>query len=130
MRMICKIQSTLDALGFKSHHVKVFDSTRQDPKLERSQALRMGGGYCCGGRSGDRMERNLCQIARPRLAVHEEFLRYAPTVVDELKKFWVNPTASGTAVGPTLERELKHKGAANGDMSYFAELIDYVEIAS
>tara|TARA_R110002072_G_scaffold301584_1_gene481646 strand:- start:2842 stop:5607 length:2766 start_codon:yes stop_codon:yes gene_type:complete len=33
-----------------------------------------------------------------------------------------------TAVEPTLQRELKHKGAANGDGSYSAELIGYVEV--
>jgi hypothetical protein len=32
-------------------------------------------------------------------------------------------------VEPALQRELKHKGAANGDGSYSAELIGYVEIA-
>jgi len=32
------------------------------------------------------------------------------------------------AVEPTLQRELKHKGAASGDGSYSAELIGYVEI--
>lgn len=31
-------------------------------------------------------------------------------------------------VEPTLQRELKHKGAANGDGSYSAELIGYIEI--
>jgi SNF2 family DNA or RNA helicase len=31
-------------------------------------------------------------------------------------------------VEPTLQRELRHKGAANGDGSYAAELIGYVEI--
>jgi superfamily II DNA or RNA helicase len=31
-------------------------------------------------------------------------------------------------IEPTLQRELKHKGAANGDSSYSAELIGYVEI--
>jgi hypothetical protein len=31
-------------------------------------------------------------------------------------------------VEPTLQRELKHKGAANGNGSYSAELIGYVEI--
>jgi hypothetical protein len=35
-----------------------------------------------------------------------------------------------TAVEPTLQRELKHKGAANGDGSYSAELIGYVEITN
>lgn len=33
-------------------------------------------------------------------------------------------------VEPTLQRELKHKGVVNGDGSYSAELIGYVEIAS
>lgn len=32
------------------------------------------------------------------------------------------------AVEPTLQRELKHKGAANGDGSYSAELVGYVEV--
>jgi hypothetical protein len=32
------------------------------------------------------------------------------------------------AVEPTLQRDLKHKGAANGDGCYSAELIGYVEI--
>jgi hypothetical protein len=34
----------------------------------------------------------------------------------------------GRVVEPTLQRELKHKGAANGDGSYSSELIGYVEI--
>jgi hypothetical protein len=33
-------------------------------------------------------------------------------------------------IEPTLQRELKHKGTANGDGSYSAELIGYVEIAA
>jgi hypothetical protein len=33
-------------------------------------------------------------------------------------------------VEPTLQRELKHKGAANGDGSYAADLIGYVEIVA
>jgi hypothetical protein len=37
-------------------------------------------------------------------------------------------TVLAHAVEPTLQRELKHKGAANGDGSYSAELIGYVEI--
>lgn len=36
----------------------------------------------------------------------------------------------GQVVEPTLQRELKHKGAANGDGSYSAELIGYVEITN
>ena len=31
-------------------------------------------------------------------------------------------------VEPMLQRELKHKGAANGDGSYSAELVGYVEV--
>ena len=31
-------------------------------------------------------------------------------------------------VEPTLQRELKHKGTANGDGSYSAELVGYAEI--
>jgi len=33
-------------------------------------------------------------------------------------------------VEPTLQRELKHKGTTNGDSSYSAELIAYVEIST
>lgn len=33
-------------------------------------------------------------------------------------------------VEPTLQRELKHKGTANGDRSYSADLVGYVEIVS
>ena len=32
------------------------------------------------------------------------------------------------AVEPTLQRDLKHKGTANGDGSYSAEMIGYAEI--
>jgi hypothetical protein len=32
------------------------------------------------------------------------------------------------AVEPTLQRELKHRGAANGDGSYSATLIGYIEL--
>jgi hypothetical protein len=54
---------------------------------------------------------------------------------------WLHATATSAAlqpderidlfrhtVEPTLQRELRHKGAANGDGSYSAELIGYVEI--
>jgi hypothetical protein len=34
------------------------------------------------------------------------------------------------AVEPALQRDLRQKGAANGDGSYSAELIGYVEIVS
>ncbi|GEM_PF-6596573 len=41
---------------------------------------------------------------------------------------WVTTPLFTHAVEPTLQRELKHKAAANGDGSYSAELIGYVEI--
>lgn len=51
------------------------------------------------------------QSAQPKLSPDERLVLFA------------------TAVEPTLQRELKHKGAANGDGSYSAELIGYVEVA-
>jgi hypothetical protein len=64
-----------------------------------------------------------------------------PAVERQCERFFQAPTTrpkflpkqrldlfSGT-VEPMLQRELKHKGAANGDGSYSAELIGYVEIA-
>ena len=33
-----------------------------------------------------------------------------------------------SSVEPTLQRELRHKGAANGDGSFSAELMAYIEI--
>ena len=38
--------------------------------------------------------------------------------------------AFGSIVEPTLQRELKHKGAAAGEGSYSAELVGYVEITA
>lgn len=45
--------------------------------------------------------------------------RFAPEQRQELFRL---------VVEPTLQRELKHKGAANGDGSYSADLIGYIEI--
>ena len=57
---------------------------------------------------------------------YERFLQ-APTTAP-----WFEPTQRldlfARAVEPSLQRELKHKGAANGDGSYSAELIGYVEL--
>lgn len=39
-------------------------------------------------------------------------------------------TLFARVVEPTLQRELKHKGTANGDRSYSADLVGYVEIVS
>jgi hypothetical protein len=64
-----------------------------------------------------------------------------PTRVERQCDAWLHATAASAAfqpderidlfrhtVEPTLQRELRHKGAANGDGSYSAELIGYVEI--
>jgi hypothetical protein len=50
------------------------------------------------------------QAAQPRLSDEERLSLFA------------------TVVEPTLQRELKHKGAAIGDGSYLAELIGYAEL--
>jgi acetoin utilization deacetylase AcuC-like enzyme len=60
-------------------------------------------------------------------------MREAPAASDgELALVHTPAYIQGVANGglePTLQRELKHKGTANGDGSYSAELIGYVEIA-
>jgi hypothetical protein len=64
-------------------------------------------------------------------AVERQCERYlqAPTTTPRLSAEQRLDLFSG-AVEPTLQRELKHKGAANGDGSYSAELIGYVEIVA
>jgi len=74
------------------------------------------------------------------IAVNQDGTRF-PAVERLCEKYLHAPAASPTfqpeqradlfarAVEPTLQRELKHKGAANGDGSYSAELIGYVEIS-
>jgi len=73
------------------------------------------------------------------IAVKQDGTR-APVVERLCEKYLQAPPATPTfepeqridlfakAVEPALQRELKHKGAANGDGSYSAELIGYVEI--
>ena len=75
------------------------------------------------------------------IAVKEDGTR-VPTVERLCEKYLQAPPAEPTfqpeqridlfarAVEPTLQRELKHKGAANGDGSYSAELIGYIEIVA
>ncbi len=75
------------------------------------------------------------------IAVNQDGARI-PAVERSCEKYLHAPAAPPTlqpeqradffaqAVEPTLQRELNHKGAANGDGSYSAELIGYVEIAS
>ena len=56
-------------------------------------------------------ERSLCaKAATPMFSPDERIELFARTVE------------------PTLQRELKHKGAANGDGSYSTEMIGFVEI--
>ena len=64
-----------------------------------------------------------------------------PAVERQCDRYWRAPSTESTispelrlelfarTVEPTLQRELRYKGAANGDGSYAAELIGYVEIA-
>jgi hypothetical protein len=75
------------------------------------------------------------------IAVRQDGTR-APAIERLCEKYLQAPAAPPTfgpeqrmylfaqAVEPTLQRELKHKGAANGDGSYSAELIGYAEIAA
>jgi len=73
------------------------------------------------------------------IAVKKDGTR-VPVVERQSERYLCAPTASAAfsaderlalfsqMVEPTLQRELKHKGAANGEGSYAAELIGYVEI--
>lgn len=86
--------------------------------------------------SGKNGERRV--VVQP-IAVKEDGTR-VPAVERQCERYLQAPTATprfsadqrldlfSRAVEPTLQRELKHKGAANGDGSYSAELIGYVEI--
>lgn len=85
------------------------------------------------GKSGDRR-----LVVQP-IAVKEDGTR-APAIERKCESYLQAPVALpkfsaeqrldmfARAVEPTLQRELKHKGAATGDGSYSAELIGYVEI--
>ena len=85
------------------------------------------------GKSGDRR-----LVVQP-IAVKEDGTR-VPAVERKCESYLQAPVALPKfsaeqrlemftrAVEPTLQRELKHKGAATGDGSYSAELIGYVEI--
>jgi len=73
------------------------------------------------------------------IAIKQDGTR-VPAVERQCERYLQAPAATPTfqpeqrfelfarAVEPTLQRELKHKGAANGDGSYSAELIGYIEI--
>ena len=75
------------------------------------------------------------------IAINQDGTRF-PAVERLCEKYLHAPAASPSfqpgqradlfvqAVEPTLQRELKHKGAASGEGSYSAELIGYVEIVS
>lgn len=86
--------------------------------------------------SGKNGERRV--VVQP-IAVKQDGAR-VPAVERQCERYLQAPTAMprftpdqrinlfSQAVEPTLQRELKHKGAANGDGSYSAELIGYAEI--
>ena len=75
------------------------------------------------------------------IAVKQDGTR-VPAIERRVEKFLQAPVASPTftlkqrqklfvqVIEPTLQRELMHKGVANGDGGYSAELIGYVEIAN
>lgn len=75
------------------------------------------------------------------IAVRQDGSR-VPLIERQCERYLLAPTTSprftpeqrlalfAMIVEPALQRELKHKGAANGDGSYSAELIGYVEIGS
>lgn len=75
------------------------------------------------------------------IAVREDGTR-VPSVERQYDRYLQSPTTKpcftpdyrlelfAQTVEPTLQRELRHKGAVNGDGSYSAELIGYVEISS
>ena len=87
------------------------------------------------GKSGDRR-----LVVQP-IAVKEDGTR-APAIERKCESYLHAPVALpkfsaeqrldmfARTVEPTLQRELKHKGAATGDGSYSAELIGYVEISA
>ena len=75
------------------------------------------------------------------IAVRQDGSR-VPLIERQCERYLLAPTTSprfapeqrlelfANSIEPALQRELKHKGAANGDGSYSAELIGYVEIGS
>jgi len=85
------------------------------------------------GKSGDR------RVVVQAIAVKQDGSR-VPSVERQCERYLQAPAALAKfsaeerldmfvrIVEPTLQRELKHKGAANGDGSYSAELIGYVEL--
>lgn len=79
------------------------------------------------------------RIVMQPIAVKQDGTR-VPSVERQCERYLQAPTTTppfspqeriklfGRTVEPSLQRELKHKGAANGDGSYSAELIGYVEL--
>jgi hypothetical protein len=77
-------------------------------------------------------------IVQP-IAINQDGVRI-PSVERQVERYWRAPATSplltterrlqlfARVVEPMLQRELRHKGAANGDGSYSAELIGYIEI--
>jgi hypothetical protein len=87
----------------------------------------------CTNANGER------RVVLQSIAVKKDGTR-APTIEKKIEKYFQAPHAQpyftvdervalfAEYVEPTLQRELKHKGAASGDGSYSAELIGYLEI--
>jgi superfamily II DNA or RNA helicase len=87
------------------------------------------------GKSGER------HVVIQPIAIKQDGTRM-PAVERQCERYFHAPIATpifspdqridlfSRTVEPMLQRELKHKGAANGDGSYSAELIGYVEIVS
>lgn len=81
------------------------------------------------------------RVALQGIAVKQDGTR-APAVERQGERYLRAPVATPVlsaeqrlevfhrAVEPTLQRELKHKGAATGDGSYSAELVGYIEVCS
>lgn len=79
------------------------------------------------------------QVAVQPIAIKQDGSR-VPVVERQCDRYFQSSAASPllsvqertvlftSLVEPTLQRELKHKGSANGDGSYSAELIGYIEI--
>lgn len=79
-------------------------------------------------------------VAQP-IAVKQDGTR-VPAIERQCERYLIAPDSTprlsqeqrldmfARVVEPTLQRELRHKGAASGDGSYSAELIGYVEIVS
>jgi hypothetical protein len=75
------------------------------------------------------------------IAVKEDGMR-VPSIEKQFENYWQAPprnpiflpqqraALSAESIEPSLQRELRHRGAIINDRSYAAELIGYLEIAA